>query len=305
MDEIRDEAEQRAVEMLKESPPSLVDADAASRGLRKANERGTLWQYVARLWDYRHFIVLHGKTRANPDTDDMYLGRFWNLLDPILRIAMYGTIFGLLLKTARGIENFLGFLVIGVMFFSMLSKGLSSGSGLLLRSRALMKTFSFPRATLVLSEGLRNMLGSVVSAVIAVIAALAFQQWHGATVWIFCVVPIFLLIHIFATGLMFFVARLTAFIPDARRLVFYVNRAWFFVSGVFFSVERYATVPWVQRVMEANPAYIFLSSIRDATMYGKPPSSSEWNAMFVWSFLAFLLGLTYFWLAEDRYAQTR
>ena len=44
MDEIRDEAEQRAVEMLKESPPSLVDADAASRGLRKANERGTLWQ---------------------------------------------------------------------------------------------------------------------------------------------------------------------------------------------------------------------------------------------------------------------
>ncbi|PNK21999.1 ABC transporter permease, partial [Bacillus thuringiensis] len=63
------------------------------------------------------------------------------------------------------------------------------------------------------------------------------------------VVPLFLVLHVFTLGLTLIVARITAFIPDAKPLVALLQRALFFVSGIFFSVERFNDQPLIQEIM--------------------------------------------------------
>lgn len=306
MNNAADEQERELLEALVEWHTQHVEQNLINtRELRPAMYRQNLRGYLHEVWRYRDFTFRYASGRAVLDTDEMFLGKIWNILDPLLRISMYAVIFGILLKTSRGIENFLGFLIIGVMFFSMLSKGMGAGSGLLERSKALIRTFTFPKASLVFTEGLRNALSSIIPGLVAIIAALYFQSFGGVTPAIISVIPLFVLIHIFATGLMFIVARVTTFVPDTKKIVFYINRAWFYISGIFYSVERYVSVPRMEAIMTANPGYRFLTAVRNVTLYGQPLEVSEWIALVAWSGGVFIGGFVFFWLAEDRYAQVK
>lgn len=273
--------------------------------LSPKSSRPPIHQYAIQIWNLRHFIVLHARFRANADNDDMFLGKLWTVLEPIFRIAMYGILFGLILNTSRGIENFIGFLTIGVTFFGFISRGLTSGSGLVQRTKNLIGTFNFPRATVVIGESVRGFFMSLIPATLATIGALLFQLDKTPSWTILFVIPLFVLIQIFSTGLMFIAARITAFLPDLRRMMQFIMRAWFYISGVFFSVERYANVQELQDAMIANPAYQFLTALRNSILYGIAPDPKTWIYLSIWSFGTFLIGFLYFWQAESRYVHIR
>ena len=285
----------------KDSAAYVVD----NSRIRPKSTRVPLHKYLAQIWRLRHFIVLHSRYKAIADNDDMFLGKLWTILEPICRIAMYGIMFGLILNTSRGIENFIGFLTIGITFFGFISRGPNSGSGLVQRTQNLIGTFNFPRATVVVGEAVRGFYMSLFPALLATVGALLFQLDKPLSWSIFLMVPLFMLIQVFATGLMFIAARMTAFFPDLRRMMQFIMRAWFYISGVFFSVERYANIPEIQVVMEANPAYQFLTALRDSILYASPPSFETWGYLSAWSFGTLLIGFIFFWQAESRYVHIR
>lgn len=259
--------------------------------------------YCRQLWARRHFILADAKAKALRTTKDYRLWRVWLVLQPVLDVAFYGFLFGFLLKTAHGVENFPGFLILGVIFMRMMVALLTQGSMLLRNSRAMMQTFQFPRASLVISQALRTMFDNVLPAIVALVMALVFQLDKPLNWTIVFVVPLFFLIHIFGTGLMFFSARLTAEIPDTRAIINFLSQAWFFLSGVMFSVDRFVDHPIVREFMTANPGYIFLTAIRDSVLYGEVPSLNTWAILLAWTFGTFAAGLIYFWAAEEKYVR--
>lgn len=55
--------------------------------------------------------------------------------------------------------------------------------------------------------------------------------------------------------------------------------------------------------MTANPAYIFLQSVRGCVLYSEAPSVQTWSTLLAWTFGTFVAGLVYFWLAEAKYVR--
>lgn len=265
------------------------------------HRRPSFVSYLKALWGRRHFIYADARGRSFETDRDYYLGKFWLVASPLLDAAMYGVVFGLLLRTSRGIENFIGYLIIGVIFFSFLTKYLASGAQLIRSSKNMITAFQFPRASLVFSQSLRTVMDSIVPSLVAIVAALVAQLGTPLSWTIFWVIPIFVLLHVFGAGLMFFVARLCFQIPDIQALIRVAQRAWFYTSGVFFSIERFATQPFVQEVMSANPAYQFLTAIRAAVIYGSGPTLGSFLILTGISFGMFILGLIYFWRGEEKY----
>ena len=218
---------------------------------------------------------------------------------------MYGFIFGFLLRTSRGIENFLGFLILGVTFFGLMTSLVNGGISLLQTSKNLMQTFAFPRASLVFSQSLRYMIDNLPALIIAILFAIG-AQWEKALSWtIILVVPLTLMMWTFGTGMMFFVARLTGFVPDIRVFINLATRAWFFASGVFFSLDRFSHTPFLHEIFKLNPGYVFLTAVRDCVIYSTVPSVETWLYLLAWSVGALLLGFLFFWQAEDRYVNVR
>lgn len=275
-------------------------------GLRKLNVRPSLGEYVRQLWDRRFFVVADARYRAFRTAKSYYLWRFWIVAQPLLDAAMYGLIFGFLLRTSRGVENFLGFLIIGVTFFGFMSGLVSGGQSLIQTSKNLIQAFSFPKASLVLSQSLRYFFDNLPALLVAISVAL-FAQWQRPLSWtIGFVIPLTLLMWLFGTGLMFIVARLTAFVPDLKVLIGVGIRAWFFGSGIFFPLERFAlSSPSLYKLFSWNPGYIFLTAVRDSVLYGTPPKPETWLILLAWGVGTFLLGLTVFWRAEERYVNVR
>lgn len=274
-------------------------------GMRRLNVRPQLSTYVANLWERRHFIVTDARLRAFRTAKSYRLWRFWLIAQPLLDAAMYGFIFGFLLRTSRGVDNFLGYLVLGVTFFGLLTGWVNGGTSLLQTSKNLMQAFAFPRAAIVFSQSLRYMIDNLPSLIVGVVFALV-AQWQKPIAWtIVLVVPLTGLMWIFGTGLMFIVARITGFIPDAKVLINLAVRAWFFSSGVFFSLDRFAHTPALYNLFQFNPGYLFLDAVRDSVIYATPPAPQTWAYLILWSLSTFVLGFVFFWRAEARYVNVR
>jgi len=269
--------------------------------LHPVSERPALFVYLRQLWGRRQFIWEESRGKTSTSHRDMLLGRAWNVLNPLLDAAMYGVIFGFMLNTSKGIENFIGYLVLGLIFFGFMSKGMSGAGGLIQANKSFIGSFSFPRASLVVSFALRSFLENIVPGLVAIVFGLALQ-WRTGFEWtIVAVVPLFVMIHIFSCGISFLVARLTAFIPDFRAFIKVLVRAWFYSSGIFFSLDRLTTNTTIQEILMLNPAFQFLKAVRGSVLYGSFPSFAQWAYLLVWSIGLFTIGLFFFWRAEARY----
>ena len=269
--------------------------------LQSVSRRPRIFNYVSQLWDRRQYIWEDARGKTSTNHTDMLLGRAWNILGPLLDAAMYGVVFGFLLNTSRGIENFIGYLVIGVIFFGFISKSMTGAGGLIQGNKNFIRSFSFPRASLVFSFNLRSFLQNILPAIVAVVFGLALQWKTGLSWTIVAVVPLFLLIHIFGCGVSFCVARITAFVPDFRSFFKVIVRAWFYSSGVFFSLDRLTTDASIQEILMLNPAFQFLDAIRNGVLYGQYPGVAQWVYLLCWSIGMFIIGLVFFWRAEERY----
>lgn len=260
-----------------------------------------LRQYVKDLYKRRYFIWYQARARAFQATRGTVLGSIWILGQPILQALMYGTVFGLLLKTSRGIDNFIGFLIIGITFFGLMNKQLAAGSNVLQGGKALIQSFRMPTATIPVAQSLQISLDTAPAALMSVLIALVMQGGHNLTWTVLLVVPLFALIQIFGCGLMLVVARLGAFVPDTRIVLSYVSSAWFFCSGIFYSLERYADNPTLYQLLSMNPGFFYIDAVRQVTMYGNAPSASDWMMYIVVALATFATGFLIFWRGERRY----
>lgn len=284
-------------------PPKITFVDDSK--LVPLDVRQRFDRYIASLWRYRAFIKADAVAKAFRTAKNTYLGYIWLLLEPALQVSIYFIVFGMLLKTDRGIENYLGFLVIGVIFFGFISRALNSGSLLIQRSRKLISSFRFPRAAVPLARSLGSFYDNIVPALFAIVAAVALQREPSFHWQYIAAIPLFFLLCLFCAGLTLIIARVTAFIPDVKTLVSFISRALFFTSGVFFSIDRFRGHPTITALVEKNPVYVFLSMFRQLALTGSLPSSEDWIYITLWSVAILFLGLIYFWQAEERYVTVK
>ena len=72
------------------------------------------------------------------------LGNLWHLLNPALSIAIYYVIFGLLLDTTRGVDNFILFITIGIFVFQYTQRATTQGATSITQNLGLLKAIRFP-----------------------------------------------------------------------------------------------------------------------------------------------------------------
>ena len=246
--------------------PDLA-ALAQQHGMSVVGLRPGLGTYLAQLWERRDFIVTMARSGISSSNAQHRLGRVWLVLTPLLQGLVYALIFGYLLNTRAGIENFVGYLVIGIFLFQYTARALTDGSKAVTGNRKLIQVLSFPRAALPLSVTLRSMLTFLPAIAVMFVVVLVAPPFEVVTWRWVLVVPIVALLSLFNLGLSFLAARLVAGVSDVSQVIPFALRIWFYTSGVFFSYDRFAgDNPALLAVLEANPMHVFLTLARDAVL---------------------------------------
>ena len=284
-------------------PPGW-SADLAQRySLTSSAARPGLLPYVRAVWARRHFMVAFSSARVASMYARTRLGHIWQLLTPLLNAAVYLLLFGVLLDTDRGVDNFIAFLVIGVFIFHFSQRSVRHGAESVSRNLGLIRAMHFPRATLPLAYTLSE-LWQLAGAMV-VMAAVVLITGEPVTVgWL--LVPVAILLQLlFNAGLSLVAARVLAQAPDLERVLPFVLRTWLYMSGVFYSIPVWGnrlpeSIRWV---LEVNPAAVYIDLVRTALLAEHDPLPHAWPLAVGWALLAAVVGFVFFWRAETRYGR--
>jgi len=295
-------------------PTAVADSDtgitlkelARRHGLSAAGKLPSLPEYSRQLWSYRHFIASYAEAKVSSALGRTKLGVFWQVLTPLINAAVYYVIFGVILNTQHGVDNFVPYLCIGVFIFGFTQSVVQTGIQAISSNMGLIRALHFPRASLPLATTMveiRNMIASMIVLMINVVGLGEPITWQ----WLL-ILPIFLLQAIFNGGLAMATARLGSKVADFKQLVPFIMRIWMYGSAVLYPVTRFSDhlSGWKLAVVEANPMLIYIDLMRHALMENvelAAPAHVLWLQGICWAALVGFGGYVYFWRGEKGYGR--
>jgi teichoic acid transport system permease protein len=260
---------------------------AIGHGLQLTAARPPALDYLRQLWQRRHFISGLATALNVSMYTEARLGQLWQVLTPLLNVAVYFFVFGELLHTSRGVPNYLPFLVTGVFVYNFTQRSFIIASRVMNDSLPLIRVLHFPRACLPIGYVLIELQQLVISfAVLVVIVTLTGEPltWY----WLLAI-PALLLQTVFNVGGGLIMARWGAGFDDISQLMPFIMRTWMYVSGVLFSISSLALIhggllarhPRLAGVLQVNPAAVYIALIRDAILTSQrqsQPGAAPYNA---------------------------
>ncbi|MEJ5945818.1 ABC transporter permease [Pseudokineococcus basanitobsidens] len=274
---------------------------AADAGLPRVGRRPTLAGYGLELWRRRQLTAELARSRFRAENEANRLGMAWIVIRPLLNAGVYGVVFGLLLRSSTRPDNFVPFLVIGIFVFQFFAGCLTDGARAITGNVGLVRTLSFPRAVLPLSLVLQNVLALVPMMLTAVVLVPVFGEplrWS----WLLALPALGLLV-LFTTGVALASARLTLHVRDVTQLIPFVTRLLFYISGIFFSIDRIGLPPAAELVARLNPVQVYITLVRSGFLTEVEATSGTWLLGVGWAVLALVVGALFFWAAEERYGR--
>lgn len=290
-------------------PPALTTEEAAelaaSHGLRTLSERPPLGRYLRDVWQRRSFLWTLSSAESYAKNEDNRLGQVWAVLNPLVLIASYYAIFGILLKTDRGIDNFVGFLAIGVVMFTFTSSVITRGVKAITGNLPLVRALHFPRAILPISVGLTEFLATVPAFVLLFVLMLVTGETPD---WEWALFPLAVVLQgIALVGVAFIGARMVNISRDLGNLIPVTVRLLRYVSGVFFPVIHYGqNLPDpFQAALVNQPFALMLNLGRQSLLTGEGNGVvlNDWLMMTAWAIGLAAIGLVIFWWDEARYGR--
>jgi len=243
----------------------------------------------------RRLIWAIGLAEFKLRNEGSYLGIFWYLLNPILTFVVLVAVFST--RLGQTIEHYPIYLLIGIIVMNFFGQVTTTSAKALERHRELIKTFYFPRRTLVSGIILAALLAHIFEFIILSTLAL---YWGLSFFNLLFYWPIFLLMVIFTWGISLGLCALSVVAPDIENVWAFAFRLLWLGTPIFYAVHESSRLYTANLT---NPLFYFISSLRQIIIFSDWPDFNFLLAMGVFSVLAFLIGNLIFTLADKKLAE--
>ncbi len=264
----------------------------------------TIMRSIAELvsrWETIRFLVTSNLKAGHREK---VLGHLWNLLDPLLFVAVYYVVFGLLFKQAeRGQGTFVVYLAVGVLAWRFFDATVSQATLCIRANRGLIHEIRFPKAVFPVSVSLSRLYDFLWG--LAVLLGIVLCTGFPLTAHVLWLLPLLVLNLVFAMGIAFFAAYLGAFFADTTNVAGVLLRLWMYASPTFYYARgEHALIPErFQGIYMMNPMACVLEGYRDALLWGRAPDPAMLLYMLAVSVTVLLAGFAVFTFGEGRFAK--
>lgn len=279
-----------------------VRAYADSHALKAVGARPPFGEYLKDLWSRRTFIWTLSFAKYQARTEGQKYGFLWAIINPLMMIGTYMFVFGFLLKANRSIDNYIGYLAIGIIVFGMTASTMTGGSRAILNNTGLVRALHFPRAVLPISTIVTELLEAAIGlGLMLLIVPFTGDMPHIK--WL--LLPVAMIIHaLVQTGIVLVLARIVNMSADIWNFIPVATRLLRYVSGVFFSVAAVTKGhPVLYHLLEYQPFALTLTLARQSMLHEFPVQWHLWVAGLVYAVVFPVVGLWIFWRDEAKYGR--
>ena len=212
-----------------------------------------------------------------------FLGLGWTLVRPLVMLFIYAVVIGEFLGAARSIEQFAIFVLVGLLFWNLISDSINMGAVSMTINGNLLKKVWFPREVLPLTSFAVATVHFLVQVLVLIFAYLIFGSWPNIQNLLF-LIPAVLIVFPVAFGLSLIFSVLNVRFRDTQYIVEVGLVLSFWLSPVVYpwtaAHQFFATLPLgnvIQQIYMANPFGLVVMAAQQALW---PPISSQGGAAY-------------------------
>jgi lipopolysaccharide transport system permease protein len=228
---------------------------------------------------------------------------FWTVLNPLLLMATYFFVFGIILQTRFGPDQsrtgFALYFLAGMLPWLAFSEPVGRAAYVILEHRNFVKKLVFPLDTLPVNQVVSGLVTELFGAAVFVVGLLVVRHTLPATVlWLpVLVIPQML----FTLGICWFLAALGVYMRDLGQIMALVLTLWFFVTPICYP-ESTRLSPAISAVMRQNPLYILVRLYREIFLEARAPELYPLAKLWVIALVLFFLGHVWFYRLRKSFA---
>lgn len=256
-------------------------------------------EIAASLWRHRGLATALIRREVVGRYRGSFMGLLWSLFHPLLMLAVYTLVFGLVFPTrwnASGETQYEFALVLfaGLLIFNLFSECITRAPGLVTANVNYVKKVVFPLEILPWVSLGSALFHFVIGLIVWILAYLLFI---GPLDALAVLTPLILLpLILIIVGLAWLLASLSVYLRDIAQVTGIMTSALMFLSPIFYPAtaipEQYRTLLYL------NPLTPAIELVRGLLLWNKAPDWSLWAAYL-------LVGMAVAWLGFAWFQKTR
>ncbi|MDZ4799955.1 MAG: ABC transporter permease [Bryobacteraceae bacterium] len=249
---------------------------------------------VETIWTNRSLI----RSMVRRDIMARYRGSagdlLWAVLNPLLLMATYFFVFGVVLQSRLGTDTsktgFVLYLLAGMLPWLAFSEAVGRSPYVLLEHRNFIKKLVFPVEILPITQTFAALVTQAFALGIFVIALVVIRGSFPVTaLWL----PALLIPQIlFTAGIAWFLAALGVFLRDLGQIIGFLLTLWFFLTPICYP-EASLPAP-AAAILTKNPIYALVRGYRAIFLEASAPSPDSLWKLWLVACVVFIAGYAWF-----------
>ena len=229
------------------------------------------------VWRNRRLSYALTKREILSRSRGSFGGALWTVLNPLLLMATYFFVFGLVLKSR--FENdpspasFALYFLAGMLPWLAFSEAAGRAPGLLIEYRQLIRKLVFPIEMLPVNLVFSGLTGEAFGLALFILALVVIR---GHLPWTLIYLPLLLIPQmLFTVAVCWFMSALGAFLRDLAQVNGFLLTLWFFVTPICYPESQLPVgARWL---LTRNPIFILVKAYRAIFLQTRAP---EWRSLF-------------------------
>jgi lipopolysaccharide transport system permease protein len=272
---------------------------ASAAGLRLARSLRAVpkaFVYPARsIWTNRKLIASMVRRDILARSRGSFGGAMWAFLNPLLLMATYFFVFGVVLQTKFGEDTsragYVLYFLAGMLPWLPFSEAVGRSPYVVIEHRNFVKKLVFPLETLPVNLVIA---GAVTEAFALAIFIAGLVAARGSVPWSVLWLPALIVPQLLlAAGLCWFLSALGVFVRDLGQIIGFLLTLWFFLTPICYP-ESQKIPAAVAHILGYNPILVLVRGYRSIFLEGKAPALGPLAALWIGSCVVALLGYAWF-----------
>ena len=200
-------------------------------------------------------------------------GMFWTVLNPLLLMATYFFVFGIVLRTRFASDpsqaGFVLYFLCGMLPWLAFSEAAGRAPFVLLEHRNFVKKLVFPLETLPVNLVLAGLVTELFA--LGIFVVFLFLARAAVPLTVLWLPAIALPQVLFTMGLCWLLAAVGVYVRDLGQIIGFLLTVWFFLTPICYPVESLPreALP----LLTANPMYVLVKAYRNVLLESRAPAA--------------------------------
>ncbi len=221
-------------------------------------------------------------------------GTLWTFLNPLLLMATYFFVFGVVLRTRFGADNsrtgFALYFLAGMLPWLAFSEAVGRSPYVILEYRTFVKKIVFPLETLPVNLVISGAVTEAFGVIVFLIALFAVRETlPGTVVWL----PVLIVPQIlFTAGVCWILAATGVYVRDLGQVIGYLLTLWFFLTPICYPESQLPDA--AVQVLRLNPLFVLVRGYRAVFLEGHAPGLRGLVGLWMVSLTIAVIGYAWF-----------